>query len=104
MQTTLIRHRYFSRRALTKTLLIMKFTAILLLAASLQVTASGFSQKVTLSERNAPLTGIFRSIQEQTGYVFFFDESWIRESDRVTIKVRNAPLEEVLDICFRTTS
>jgi len=35
----------------TKTLLIMKFTAIILLSACLVASASGHSQKVTLSEK-----------------------------------------------------
>lgn len=101
MQTALCIHRYFDRSVLTKTLLFMKFTAILMLAACLQVSASGYSQKVTLSEKNAPMGKVFRSIKKQTGYVFFFDESWMRQAGSVTIEVKEEPLEKVLDICFK---
>ena len=82
-------------------LLFMKLTAILILAAALQVSAKGFSQKVTLSEKNTALTKVFREIKKQTGYGFFFDESWIQLSVKVTIKVKEVPLIKALDICFR---
>lgn len=79
----------------------MKLTAILILAACLQVSASGYSQKVTLSEKNAPMGKVFRSIKKQTGYAFFFDESWMRQAGTVTIEVKEEPLEMVLDLCFK---
>lgn len=100
MQTTFINNRYFNRLVLTKTLLIMKFTAILLLIACLQLSAKGVGQGITLSEENASLSKIFRSIKKQTGYTFFFDEAWIRQADNVTINVKEESLEKVLDICF----
>ena len=90
-----------AQRATTKTLLIMKFTAILLVAGFLQVSANGFSQRVTLSRSNVPLDKIFRDIKSQTGYAFFFDESWLRQANRVTIRTNDMPLEQALDICFR---
>src|SRR5688572_2937691 len=91
-----------AQRATTKTLLIMKFTAILLVAGFLQVSANGFSQRVTLSRNNVPLDKIFRDIKSQTGYAFFFDESWLKQAARVTIRVNDLPLEQALDICFRS--
>lgn len=101
MQTSLCIRRYFDCGVLTKPLLFMKITAILLLAACLQVSASGNSQKVTLSEKNAPMGKVFRSIKKQTGYAFFFDESWMRQAGSVTIEVKEEPLEKALDICFK---
>jgi TonB-dependent starch-binding outer membrane protein SusC len=101
MQSTFCIHGFFSRRILTKTLLFMNFTAILLLAACLQVSAGGYSQKVTLSEKNAPLTKVLNSIKKQTGYSFFFDEDWLQQAGTVTIKVKEEILERALDICFK---
>lgn len=101
MQTALCIRRYFQRRIVTKTLLFMKFSAIFLLVACLQVSASGYSQKVTLSAENATLGKIFQMIKKQTGYTFFFDEAWIKKANVVTLKVKEMPLESVLDICFK---
>ena len=50
---------------------IMKLVAFLLIVA-IHVNASGFSQ-ITLSEKNAPLEKVFKVIENQSGYVFFYD-------------------------------
>lgn len=89
-----------TRGSVTKMLLVMKFTAVLLLAASLQVSAHVNGQKVTLSEKNVSLEKVFRAIKKQTGYAFFFDENWLSSTDRVSIQVRSVPLETALDLCF----
>lgn len=84
-----------------KIFLAMKFTAILILAACLQVSAEGFSQKVTLTVKDAPMDKVLLSIQKQTGLAFFFDEQWVQRAGSVTINVKETPLEDVLDICFK---
>ena len=73
-----------SRKELTKTLLIMKFTAILLLAASLQVSAIGFSQGITLSENNVSLEKIFKEIRKQSGYNFVYTQQLLQNSKKVS--------------------
>ncbi|MBV4360193.1 SusC/RagA family TonB-linked outer membrane protein [Pinibacter aurantiacus] len=84
----------------TKTKLIMKFTAILLLAACLQVSARGFSQLVSISQKNASLQTVFKEIEKQTGYQFFYKENVLQHASTVTINVKNATLKQALDACF----
>lgn len=93
--------RHSARRLLTKTLLIMRLTAILLLAGFLHAGASGYSQTVTLSEKNVPLETIFTQIRKQTGFTFFYNEALLDKASRVTIDVQKADLETVLNLCFR---
>ncbi|MFT3702123.1 MAG: SusC/RagA family TonB-linked outer membrane protein [Agriterribacter sp.] len=108
MQKNLCSFLYSHRHAVTKTcparlrgaLLMMKFTAIFLLAFCLQVSARVNAQKVTLSEKGSSLQKIFRAIKKQTGLSFFFDESWLSQADKVTINVQDVPVEKALDICF----
>ncbi len=88
------------RKSLPKTLLIMKLTTILLLAANLSAVAKGFSQKVSLSEKNAPLEKVFKKINRQTDYTFVFTESLLKKSKSITISVKKMSIEEVLEICF----
>lgn len=88
------------RRKLLKTLLAMKLTVFLLLVGSLHVSANGYSQNVTLTAKNAPLERVFKSIQSQTGYGFFYDKAWMKKASHVTIDVRNTPLQEALNLCF----
>jgi type II secretory pathway component GspD/PulD (secretin) len=84
------------RKPITKTLLIMKFTAILLLATCLQVSAKVFSQSVTFSGKNVPLQQVFNVVKDQTGYVFFFDEGLLKGARPVTIAANNMLLEDFL--------
>jgi len=83
----------------SKTFRIMKLTAFLLVIA-LHMNAAGLSQ-ITLSEKNAPLEKIFKTIEEQSGYVFFFKYATLQQAKAVSIKVRNAQLTEVLNECFK---
>ncbi|WEK34860.1 MAG: TonB-dependent receptor [Candidatus Pseudobacter hemicellulosilyticus] len=79
----------------------MRLTAILLIAGMLQAHASGYSQTVSLSEKDASLQSIFQQIRKQTGFTFFYNESLLHKAGRVSIRVKNAPLTEALDHCFR---
>jgi TonB-linked SusC/RagA family outer membrane protein len=83
-----------------KLLLIMKFTAIFMLVTALQLSARTYSQRISLSEKNAKLEKVFAAIKAQTGYVFFYDQGLMAQARPVTIKVKDAPLETVLKICF----
>ena len=79
----------------------MNFAVVLLLVVCLQAGVSGFSQRVTLFEKSETLIRVFQKIKKQTGYGFFFDESWLQLSARVTIRVKEVPIKTALDICFR---
>lgn len=95
------RHAFPKGGSRTKTLLIMKLTAMLLLAACLQVSATGNAQQISLSEKNAPLKKLFEEMRRQTGFLFFYDSKELRSSRPVTILVQNAGLEETLELCFK---
>lgn len=88
------------QRAKSKTILVMKLTAVFLLAGFLQVSAAGFSQTVTISKENIPLQKLFREIKKQTGYVFFYNTRLLQKTHAVTIDVKNRSLKEVLDQIF----
>src|SRR5688572_14280147 len=86
---------------LTKTIRIMKLTTVFIIAACLQVSARGYSQKVTLNQTNVPLQKVFEEIRKQTGYQFFYVEEVMLTAKNVTINARKAGIEEVLDLCFK---
>ncbi len=98
----LCKARSFATGAQTKKLLlIMKLTAIILLAACLGASANGFAQRITLSEKNTPLPVVFEKIEKQSGYTFAYTGSQLSSARRVTIQVKDGTLEEVLQLCFR---
>ncbi len=90
------------RKPITKTMLVMKFTAIILLATCLQVSARVFSQPVTFSGKDVPLQQVFNAVKNQTGYVFFFDEALLKGTKPVTISARNMQLEAFLGEVLKT--
>ena len=92
-----------SKQNLTKTLLIMKLTAILILMACLQVTAKSYSQKVTLSMRDAPLQKVFKEIRKQTGYNFLYPYELLEKAGKVDVRIYNAPLQDALQQCLQKT-
>jgi TonB-linked SusC/RagA family outer membrane protein len=98
--TILCQAANIQQRAKAKTILVMKLTAVFLLAGFLQVTAAGFSQTVTLTKENIPLQKVFREIKKQTGYVFFYNMRLLEKTHPVNIDVKNGNLKEVLDMCF----
>src|SRR6266550_6832959 len=59
---------------LTKTLLIMRLTAIFLLAACLQANAKSYGQTISLSETNTSLLKVFKQIRKQSGYEFWYED------------------------------
>ena len=83
-----------------KMLRIMKITIFLMIAFCLQVSAESYSQKITISEKNAPLHKVFKEIEKQSGYVFWYESSLIPSNSKVNVSVRNAELEDVLEMCF----
>lgn len=93
-----VQHPGRSRR--TKTLLIMKLTAFLLVVTCLQVNAKGYAQKISLAEKNAPLEKVIQQIKKQSGYQFWYEDKLLQKAKPVSITVQNVSLEEALKRVF----
>ena len=85
------------RKGLTKTLLVMKLTGILLLATALQVSARGTAQTVTYTAQDAPLPQVFKVLEKQTGFAFFYDKADMQGAVPVTVSLKDVPLESALE-------
>jgi TonB-linked SusC/RagA family outer membrane protein len=72
-------------------------TAALLLIVCLFTRSQAYAQ-IDLSYDNAPIKVVIKSIELQTNYSFIYQETVFQETDRLTIRVRNASIQEVLDI------
>jgi TonB-linked outer membrane protein, SusC/RagA family len=91
----------FNQPKFRQAVLIMKLTTILSIVACLQVSAKAVSQNITLSAKDAPLQTVFKEIQRQTDYRFFYTVGLIEGTKKVSINVKNWTLEKVLELCFR---
>jgi len=89
---------YLKRR---KIFLVMNLTAIILLSATLTVSAKGYAQKITLNLKDAPLKTVFVKINKQTGFNFLYSDEDLAKTKEVTLDVKDASLEKVLELCFK---
>ncbi|MEO8173259.1 MAG: secretin and TonB N-terminal domain-containing protein, partial [Sediminibacterium sp.] len=83
----------------------MKLLPVLLLAAILQVSATGSAQqKISLSEKNAPLEKIFREIRKQSGFEFLYINEQLQAAPKVDVAVSNVTLDEALKAVLKNTA
>ncbi|WP_083505359.1 SusC/RagA family TonB-linked outer membrane protein [Pedobacter ginsenosidimutans] len=97
--------KYTNKRGVPKAylrqiLLIMRLTTIVLIMAIMQVSASTFAQRITLSEKNATLRKVFDRISDQSGYNFIFTSDLLKGTKPVWINVKDTELAQVLDKIF----
>ncbi len=84
---------------LLKSILIMKMVIFLLIASCFQVQAAG--QKMSLSKTNAPLKEIFRSIEQQSEYLFIYQSGVVKPDMISSIRVTNKDIRDILDACLQ---
>ncbi|WP_367867108.1 SusC/RagA family TonB-linked outer membrane protein [Pedobacter sp. WC2423] len=87
-------------RHISKLLLIMRLTTLILIATIMQLSATGYSQRISLNIKNAPLNNVIKEISRQSGYEFFYNNDLIEKTSPITINIRNSSLEEALIKCF----
>ncbi len=85
-----------SKSLLTKTILVMKLSAILILVTALHVAARSTAQKVTYSGKAVELPKVLSVIREQTGYVFFYDKKYLQDISPITVSLKDASVELAL--------
>lgn len=79
-----------------KILLIMKLTLALMVAINLGLHASALGQKLTVLNRSITLEELFNEIKRQTNYRFIYEERLLDHTEKVSLNVKDAPLEDVL--------
>ncbi|MEL7589310.1 MAG: TonB-dependent receptor [Prolixibacteraceae bacterium] len=92
--------------SLKKILLIMRIAVIFLLSGFLHLHANhAYSQKTTLSISfsNTELVNVLDQIENETDYLFLYNEKLIDPSRKVSIDVRDQGIEEVLNLLFKGT-
>lgn len=87
----------------TKTLILgVKLAAILILTTCLQVSAKTTNaQKLSISLKNSPLEKLFAEIEKKTSYVFFYDVAILKGTKPVTVEVKDATVEDILQTSLK---
>lgn len=81
-------------------LLVMKLLLLFLFVFTFQVCAGSYAQTIRLSVKDVSLVQVFQQIKQQTGYRFVYVRDEINQAKPVSMDVKDASLEEVLDLCF----
>lgn len=79
----------------------VKLTAFLLFIACLQVVAKTNAQRLSLSVKDVPLSRLFSQIEKQTSYVFFYNETILKDTKPVTLDMKDVSVEEILQASFK---
>ena len=84
-----------------KFLLLMKLWTIALLIISLHLSASSYSQSITLSFKDAKLETIFKAIGRQSSYHFVYVSEKIAEIPKVSVEIKSATIQEAMGLCLK---
>ena len=89
----------------SKVLLVMKLTVLLLLFFTLNVSANGFGQdKISLRVKKAEISGILRSIEQQTNYRFLYNNNLEDIREKVSLNVKEAGISDVMNLLLERTN
>jgi TonB-linked SusC/RagA family outer membrane protein len=87
------------KRSWIKKLRIMKLTVILLFGSMVAMSATTYSQtaKLNISSKNAALIDVFRNIEDQSEFYFYFNKEDLKTKEAVTVEMKDAQINDVLD-------
>ena len=93
----------FPRNGITKLLRIMRLTFFIILISLLKVSANAYSQqtKLSMDVDNVTLKDAFRVIEDNSNYVFFYNADQVKLDERVSLRVENKSIEEILNELFQ---
>lgn len=78
----------------------MRLFTFIFIIASLQISAKGYSQNVSIDASGISLRDAFSKIEEQTGYSFFINHSLLEKALPVTLHLKRASVTEALKACL----
>ena len=91
---------HLMRRSAFKIIMVMKLITLFITIACLQVSAASFAQRVTLSEKDAPLSEVFNKIQRQSGYQFFYKGDLLGNA-KISIEVKDVTVQQAMDVALK---
>ncbi len=89
----------------TKKLRIMKLTVILLLVGMVAMSATTYSQstKLNVNTKNSSLINVFRQIEDQSEFYFYFNKEDVKDRELVSVELKDVKINEILDQVLENT-
>ena len=63
------------------------------------LTAVG--QLINYSEKNVKLENVFKELEKQSGYTFFYKTEAMRQIPKINVEIKNATIEQAMEICLK---
>jgi TonB-dependent starch-binding outer membrane protein SusC len=82
---------------ISKLLLIMKLSFILLFIIVVQATADVFSQSMSIDVKNKTMREVLKIIESQSKYRFFYNDQLSGLNQTITLTAKNKAINELLD-------
>jgi TonB-linked SusC/RagA family outer membrane protein len=80
----------------------MKFTIILMLVFSLNLSATGFGQ-ISFDAKGKSIREVFGILEKESNYRFFYNDDFISIDNVVDMEVKNQNINQILDSLFEST-
>ncbi|MBE0653427.1 MAG: SusC/RagA family TonB-linked outer membrane protein, partial [Bacteroidales bacterium] len=105
MKKTDILNLFSGTKRLTKLLLIMKYSLLLLIAGMLKVSASVYSQTgfVTFNSKSLTMREAIRTVENQTDLRFFYNDVFTNIDQRIELKSNRMQAKEFLESLLNNT-
>ncbi len=86
------------RRFMTRLAILLRSALLILtLVCVSQTMARSQKYKVTIKAKEQRLLDVFKTIQQQTKLIVFYSNTILNDQEKVSIQVKDEPLEKVLD-------
>ena len=79
----------------------MKLTIVLLLFFTFRVTAKTDAQKITIVRNNIHLSEVFKDIEQQTGFHFFYDKDLIQKTGPIDVRLKMQQLSRLCQLALK---
>lgn len=73
---------------------------LLILCCLMHVSAASYGQTLSIKKANVSIQEILEDIRRQASYDFFYDADLFTDANAVSLDIRNATINQVLDQCF----
>lgn len=99
--TALCKGIFLLKIPFSKSMRVMKLIVFFMFAACLQVSANGYSQKISISGKDVSLEKVCKEIERQSGYLFWYESGLLNSSIKVSVSLKDADVNTVLDATFK---
>ncbi|TCR08615.1 TonB-linked SusC/RagA family outer membrane protein [Sphingobacterium sp. JUb20] len=98
MYKTSYSFRHSALKNVVKIMIYMKLIILLLIIASVQVSANSYGQNVTLDAKKETFKSILSKLRKQSGKDFFYNSSQVNEHQLLTLYINNKPWTQALEM------